>query len=420
MLSVDPAGASGGTETIVGGVVHYVSAPAYVGTDTFSYVVTDPRGGTATATVTVTVGSSAMAANSQTATTATNTPVTVGLLSGVTDPGGHPISVDSAGPAAHGTVTLDGAGNATYTPSAGYAGTDTFAYAVSDGFGGSATSTVTVTVDDANPVAINDTASVLTGNSSTVDVLANDTDPNIPATSQTLSLSSTSLVSGTAAVTVTPGGVQVVPGLGFTGDVVVQYVVSDGAGGSATGQLTVHVTSPFVPPVVPPAPPVVPPLKPVVPPLKPVVVGPTAPLKPPSRVEAATVVVTIVPAETSVTVDPSSAIAGLGTVTIMSVSQNPTGVQVQVAGGKLVVTRANQYVGTTTFNYTAMAKNGTEIHVTVTAHVLGENITAPSLPFTGANVELSLLVGFMLVFSGLFAVRITRRRPTRGSEQRSA
>ncbi|HEY3924112.1 MAG TPA: Ig-like domain-containing protein [Acidothermaceae bacterium] len=408
LLSVDPSSANGGTETITGGLVHYTSAPAYVGTDTFSYVVTDPRGGTATGTVTVTVGSSAMIANSRTAATATNTPVTVGLLSGVTDPGGHPISVDSAGSAAHGTVTLDSSGNATYTPAAGYSGSDTFTYAVSDAFGGSASSTVTVTVANANPVTVDDTASVLTGNSITVDVLANDTDPNIPATSQSLSLSSASLVSGTAAVTVTAGGVQVVPGIGFTGDVVVQYVVSDGAGGSATGQLTVHVTSPFVPPV----PPVVPPA--VVSPLKPIViVGPTTPAKAPSHVEAATTVVTIVPAEISVTLDPTSAVAGLGTVTIMSVSPNPTGVQVQVVDGKLVVTRTNKYVGTTTFNYTGMAKNGTEVNVTVTAHVLGETITAPSLPFTGANVELSMFAGAMLVFVGLFAIWITRRKPVR-------
>jgi hypothetical protein len=408
LLSVDPTSANGGTETIVGGVVHYISAAAYVGTDTFNYVVTDPRGGTATGTVTVTVGSSAMVANSQTAATATNTPVTVDLLSGVTDPGGHPITVDSAGPAAHGTVTLDASGNATYTPAAGYAGTDTFTYTVSDAFGGSGSSTVTVTVANANPVTVNDTASTLTGNAVTVDVLANDTDPNIPATSQALSLSSASLISGTAAVTVTAGGVQVTPGIGFTGDVVVQYVVSDGAGGSATGQLTVHVTSPFVPPV----PPVVPPA--VVSPLKPVViVGPTQPSKPGTHVEAATVVVTIVPAEISVTIDPTSAVSGLGAVTIMSVTQPSTGAQVQVVGGKLVVTRTTNWVGTTTFSYVGMAKNGTEVHVAVTAHVLGETITAPSLPFTGANVELSMFAGAMLVFAGLFAIWITRRRPAR-------
>ena len=410
LLSVDPASAHGGTLTIVGGVVQYVSAAAFTGTDTFSYVVTDPRGGTATGTVTVTVGSSAIIANSQTATTPTNTPVTVGLLAGVTDPGGHPITVGSAGPAAHGTVTLDGAGNATYTPAAGYAGTDTFAYAVSDAFGGSASSSVTITVSNANPVANADTASVLTGNSVTVDVLANDTDPNIPATSQVLSLTSASVSSGTAAVTVTPGGLQVVPGIGFTGDVVIQYVVGDGAGGSATGQLTVHVTSPFVPPAPPVVPPVVPPVKPIV------VVGPTAPSKPtaPARVELATLVVTIVPAHTSVTLDPATADSGLGAITIMSVTQPSSGARVDVVDGKLVVTRSSDYVGTATFNYTGMAKNGTEVRVVVIAHVLGETVTAaPALPFTGANVQLFAFIGAMLLTTGTFAVVMGGRRRRR-------
>jgi hypothetical protein len=197
--------------------------------------------------------------------------------------------------------------------------------------------------------------------------------------------------------------VQVVPGIGFTGDVLIQYVVSDGAGGSATGQLTVHVTSVFVPP---PAPPVVPPIKPVV------VVGPTAPSKPaaPSHVESATVVVTIVPAHTSVTLDPASADAGLGAITIMSVTQPTSGAHVEVIGGKLVVSRTSNYVGTTTFNYTGMAKNGTEVRVVVIAHVLGETATAPSLPFTGANVELFAFIGAILLVTGTFAVFIGGRR----------
>jgi VCBS repeat-containing protein len=45
---------------------------------------------------------------------------------------------------AHGTVTIDAQGNAVYTPTAGYAGTDTFTYTVTSG-GSSETATVTVT-----------------------------------------------------------------------------------------------------------------------------------------------------------------------------------------------------------------------------------------------------------------------------------
>ena len=86
----------------------------------------------------------------------------------------------------------------------------------------------------------------------TVDVLANDTDPNIPGTTQVLDISSVTLISGTATVSVAPTGVLVVPGAGFTGDVIVQYTVSDGAGGSGVAELTVHVTAVVIPPVTPP------------------------------------------------------------------------------------------------------------------------------------------------------------------------
>ena len=402
LLSVDPTTANGGTVTIVGGVAQYTSAAAFTGTDTFSYVVTDPRGGTAVGTVTVTVGSSAIAANGRTASTATNTPVAINLLSGVTDPGGHPVSVDSAGPAAHGTVSLDASGNATYTPTAGFAGADSYSYTVSDTFGGSATATVTVTVANANPVPVDDSASVLMGNATTVDVLANDTDPNIPGTSQALDVSSANLVSGTATVSVTAGGVHVVPGFAFIGDVVVQYTVNDGAGGSATAQLTVHVTSPFIPPVTPPVvPPATPPLKP---PTKP---GAT----PPHVVESATVVVTIVPDKSSVSIDPSKTGVGHGTLTIMSLTKPTGGAEVAVVNGLVVVSRAPNFVGNSTFSYEAVGADGTQVHVTVTAHVLGETISAgPSLPFTGANIGLMVLIGLILLGTGIVVVWIGRTK----------
>ena len=403
LLSVDPTSANGGTVTVVGGVAQYTSAAGFTGTDTFSYVVTDPRGGTSTGTVTVQVSTATMVANARTATTATNTPVTTGLLSGVTDPAGHPVSVDSAGPAAHGTVVVDSAGNATYTPASGYAGTDTYTYAVSDAFGGSATATVTVTVTNANPVAVDDSASVFMGNSITVDVLANDSDPNIPGSSQLLAVASANLLSGTATVSVTAGGVQVVPGLAFIGDVVVQYTISDGAGGSATAQLTVHSTSLFVPPVTPPVtPPLVPPLKP------PVKAGVTAPSH---QVESAEVVVTIVPDKNSVSIDPESTTTGHGAVTVMSITEPARGAGVTVVDGWVVVTRAANFVGSSTFSYVAVGADGTEMHVTVTAHVLGETVTAgPSLPFTGANVGLMGLIGLVLLGTGIVAVWIGRAR----------
>jgi hypothetical protein len=47
--------ATGGTVTLVGGVVRFTPAANFSGTTTFTYTVSDGNGGTATATVTVTV-----------------------------------------------------------------------------------------------------------------------------------------------------------------------------------------------------------------------------------------------------------------------------------------------------------------------------------------------------------------------------
>src|SRR5262249_6648997 len=46
----------------------------------------------------------------------------------------------------HGTVVINADGTVTYTPNAGYSGTDSYTYIESDGHGGTATGTVNVTV----------------------------------------------------------------------------------------------------------------------------------------------------------------------------------------------------------------------------------------------------------------------------------
>ncbi len=60
---------------------------------------------------------------------------------------GETLTITAAGPASHGTVTVEpGGAHLLYTPAAGYTGADTFSYTVSDGNGGQASATVTVTV----------------------------------------------------------------------------------------------------------------------------------------------------------------------------------------------------------------------------------------------------------------------------------
>ena len=74
----------------------------------------------------------------------------------------------------------------TYTPAAGFEGTDTFSYSISDGFGGSDTATVVVTVGSISPanrppVAGNDSAETPAGTPVSIPVLANDSDDGVVA-----------------------------------------------------------------------------------------------------------------------------------------------------------------------------------------------------------------------------------------------
>ncbi len=67
------------------------------------------------------------------------------LIANDTDVDGDDLIILSTGGAAHGTVSIS-AGRLYYTPTAGYTGGDSFTYAITDGHGGTATGTVTVTV----------------------------------------------------------------------------------------------------------------------------------------------------------------------------------------------------------------------------------------------------------------------------------
>ncbi|MCE9560704.1 MAG: cellulose binding domain-containing protein [Planctomycetes bacterium] len=75
-----------------------------------------------------------------------STAARVSVLANDTDPDGDPISVTAVGTAAHGTVVRNTDGTITYTPTTGYTGLDTFTYSISDGRGGTASGSVTVTI----------------------------------------------------------------------------------------------------------------------------------------------------------------------------------------------------------------------------------------------------------------------------------
>lgn len=73
-------------------------------------------------------------------------PVSLDVLANDSDADGDGLSISVVGTPDNGTAAQDGAGGLIYTPDAGFTGVDSFAYGISDGKGGSAAATVTVTV----------------------------------------------------------------------------------------------------------------------------------------------------------------------------------------------------------------------------------------------------------------------------------
>lgn len=146
-----------GTAAIDGETVVYTPAASFSGSDAFTYTITDGRGGSSTAAVAVTVNAASVnvapVANPDAAVTAFGTPVTIAVLANDSDANGDPLVVSDVSQPAGGAATHDGV-FVTFTPDAGFSGTTSFVYTVSDGRGGSAIALVTVTVRAAETLVI--------------------------------------------------------------------------------------------------------------------------------------------------------------------------------------------------------------------------------------------------------------------------
>ena len=248
---------TGATQPAVGGgvtpganSVTFTPSAGFSGTATFSYTVSDGRGGTATGSVSVSVTASANrppVANTDSATATIGVAKTIAVLANDTDPDGDALTITAVGTPQRGTVSNQGA-SLLYTGSA--IGTDTFNYTVSDGRGGTATGTVTLSNSDSGgnrpPVAVADALSFPAGSIKVrMYVLANDSDPD----GDVLSLSAVTAPAvgqGTCGITTDISGVQHLlfrPPAGFIGPATFTYTITDGRGGTATGDVSVGVTS---------------------------------------------------------------------------------------------------------------------------------------------------------------------------------
>ncbi len=230
-----------GTASLSGNRVSYAPRSGFTGTDSFTYTVSDGKGGTASATVTVSVQAPnrpPLAANDSYEVLTGSSGNLFAVLANDSDPDGDSLSISAVSTPAQGTANLSN-GQVSYTPAAGFSGADSFSYTISDGHGGSATATVSVTVRASNrpPVANADSYAVASGSSgNSFDVLANDSDPD----GNTLTITSV----GTPAhgvATVSGNRVLYTPAAGYSGSDSFSYTISDGLGGTATALVSVSV-----------------------------------------------------------------------------------------------------------------------------------------------------------------------------------
>ncbi|WP_156497913.1 cadherin-like domain-containing protein, partial [Oleiphilus sp. HI0043] len=179
-LSISSASASYGSVLINGdGTLNYTPNADFNGLDSISYEVSDGNGSTAASSVFVTVNpeNDAPVAVFDTAATQEDTSVTIDVLANDSDIDGDSLSVSSAS-AVSGAVVINGDGTLSYSPNADFNGLDSISYEISDGNGGTMTSSVSVTVNPENdaPVAVADAAATQEDTSVTINVLANDGD----------------------------------------------------------------------------------------------------------------------------------------------------------------------------------------------------------------------------------------------------
>lgn len=235
ITSVDPAT----------GVITYTPTLNYFGNDSFTYTIKDVSGvvsNVATVDIEITSFNDRPVAVNDNAVTLQDTAVPISILLNDSD-------VDDAIDVAsiiivqnpsNGSLTIDNlTGVVTYTPASGYLGSDSFIYAVNDLSGGSSNDgevSILVVPPNQPPVAVDDLITHTSLLSVTIDVMANDSDPD--NTLDELSLISVTQPSiGT--VSIVDGKVVYQPHGTEQADVTFTYTIDDPEGLTDVGTVTI-------------------------------------------------------------------------------------------------------------------------------------------------------------------------------------
>jgi large repetitive protein len=247
LLSVTEVGTpSQGEASITGGsIVTYRAPQDFVGTTSFPYTVTDPGGLQSSSTVVVNVigndANTAPIAKPDTGRTPYGAAVTIDVLTNDADAEGDPLTITAVSRPKSGTASNVG-GSVRYAPAPLFSGTDTFTYTIIDGFGGTATATVTVVVEP--PATVNrppkpspDRATGIAGQHTQIQVLANDVDPD----GDSLRVVDVTTAPGVTTSMIDGQVVDVLAGATSSGPVQLSYTVEDQGGLRAVGGIVILI-----------------------------------------------------------------------------------------------------------------------------------------------------------------------------------
>ncbi|HEX3476903.1 MAG TPA: Ig-like domain-containing protein [Kofleriaceae bacterium] len=327
---------AGGTASISAGVVTYHPAANYNGSDAIGYTVDDGHGNTATATVHITVNpvEDPPSAQHDFLTVAEDGRGTIDVTANDTDPDGDALTVVGFTQPSHGAASFTG-NVATYTPAANYTGSDEFEYTIDDGHGRTSTASVFITVTAVSdaPIAADDTLVTPEDTQGSVNLLANDHDPDGDSLTVT---GFTQPLHGTVAVVA--GVASYTPAPNYNGADAFSYTVADPSGLTASAAVNVTVLPVNDPPVA---------------------VADSASLD-----EDTPATIDVVANDSDVDGD---------VLTIASVTQPAHGTVAIVSGHEVTYTPAADYNGADSFTYTVADPGGASATATVTLAIAAVN-----------------------------------------------
>lgn len=213
---------------------------------TFPYRIVDLGNLESASTVTVEVIASdrntAPHAADDEASTLERTSAEIDVLGNDTDDEGDPLAIAAVGRPTAGTAAIVGGQLVKYEPNPDFSGTDTFTYDVVDGFGGRSTATVRVRVgapsgSNRSPIALDDRVIATSGQTTRIQPLANDNDPD----GDDLSIVAVSPLPGAEVTIESASIIDFTPARATTGLVTFSYTITDPDGHRASANVAVVV-----------------------------------------------------------------------------------------------------------------------------------------------------------------------------------